>query len=120
MRNEDKSSSCLNICQHSSSLKEDSSSQPFALPLPYASQNERNGQFGVIGNHPQQTPPPPPGKLYNGTVHLALDSSSEAQAHNGRPRVDTRGRSQLLQRYWPRCTDQELQQISIEYPSIYK
>jgi hypothetical protein len=33
-----------------------------------------------------------------------------------RPPADGRGRNQLLPRYWPRITDQELQQISGEYP----
>lgn len=35
-----------------------------------------------------------------------------------RPPADGRGRNQLLPRYWPRITDQELQQISGEYPFI--
>lgn len=117
MRNEEKSSSYLNICQQSPSMKEDSSMRPFGFSVPYASPNERNGQIGVAGSHPQQTPPPPPGNQFSGTVHLALDSSGETQARNGRPRVDARGRNQLLTRYWPSCTDLELQQISIEYPS---
>ncbi|KAJ9565980.1 hypothetical protein OSB04_001946 [Centaurea solstitialis] len=39
-------------------------------------------------------------------------SSLEAQAHNANPRGETRGRDQPLPRYWPRITDQELQQIS--------
>ncbi|XP_061367671.1 B3 domain-containing protein Os07g0563300 [Gastrolobium bilobum] len=114
MRNEDKSSSCLNICQQSPSLKEDSSPQAFGLSIPYTSPNERNGQIGVTGNHLQQNPPPPPGKQFSGPVHLSLDSLGETQVHNGRPRVDDRGRNQLLPRYWPRCTELELQKISID------
>ncbi|KAG5131215.1 hypothetical protein JHK84_037612 [Glycine max] len=117
MRNEDKSSSCLNMCQQPSSLKEESSPQPFGLAVPNSCQNERNGQLGVTGSHPQQTPPPP-GKQFNGTMHLAPDSSGEAQIRNGRPRADSRGRNQLLPRYWPRCTDLELQQISIDSNSV--
>ncbi|XP_027354888.1 B3 domain-containing protein Os07g0563300-like [Abrus precatorius] len=117
MRSEDKSSSCLSMCQQPPSLKEDSSPQPFGMPVPYSSQNERNGQLGVTGNHPQQTPLPP-GKQFNGTMHLAPDSSGEAQVRNGRPRADARGRNQLLPRYWPRCTDLELQQISIDSNSV--
>ncbi|XP_027933510.1 B3 domain-containing protein Os07g0563300-like isoform X1 [Vigna unguiculata] len=117
MRNEDKASSCLNMCQQPSSLKEESSPQPFGLPVPNSCQNERNGQLGVTGSHPQQTPPPP-GKQFNGTMHLAPDSSGEAQVRNGRPRADARGRNQLLPRYWPRCTDLELQQISIDSNSV--
>ncbi|WJX22208.1 hypothetical protein P8452_11533 [Trifolium repens] len=116
LRNEDKPGSCLNMCQQPHSLKEESSSQPFGLSVPYSSPNERNGQIGVTGIHPQQTPHP--GKQFSGTVHLALDSSGEAQVRNGRPRADARGRSQLLPRYWPRCTDLELQQISIDSNSV--
>lgn len=118
MRNEDKSGPCLNMCQQPHTLKEDSSSQPFGLSVPYSSPNERNGQIGVTGIHPQQTPPHL-GKQFGGTMHLPLDSSGEAQVRNGRPRADARGRSQLLPRYWPRCTELELQQISVEYPSNY-
>ncbi|XP_057428834.1 B3 domain-containing protein Os07g0563300-like isoform X2 [Lotus japonicus] len=117
MRNEDKSSSCLSMCSQPPSMKEDSSPQPFGLSIPYSSPNERNGQIGVTGSHPQQTPPPP-GKQFNGSMHLSLDSSGDAQVRNGRPRADARGRNQLLPRYWPRCTDLELQQISIDSNSI--
>ncbi|RDX73195.1 B3 domain-containing protein, partial [Mucuna pruriens] len=117
MRNDDKSSSCLNMCQQPPSLKEESSPQPFGLPVPNSCQNERNGQLGITGSHPQQTPPPP-GKQFNGTMHLAPDSLGEAQIRNGRPRADARGRNQLLPRYWPRCTDLELQQISIDSNSV--
>ncbi|CAJ1961548.1 unnamed protein product [Sphenostylis stenocarpa] len=113
MRNEDKASSCLTMCQQPPSQKEESSPQPFGLPVPNSCQNERNGQLGVTGSHPQQTPPPPV-KQFNGTMHLTPDSSGEAQVRNGRPRADARGRNQLLPRYWPRCTDLELQQISID------
>ncbi|KAL2341951.1 hypothetical protein Fmac_009891 [Flemingia macrophylla] len=116
MRNEDKPSSCLNMCSQPP-LKEESSPQPFGLPVPNSCQNERNGQLGVAVSHPQQTPPPP-GKQFNGNMHLATDSSVEAQVRNGRPRADTRGRNQLLPRYWPRCTDLELQQISIDSNSV--
>nr|KYP48378.1 B3 domain-containing transcription repressor VAL2 [Cajanus cajan] len=35
-----------------------------------------------------------------------------------RPPAEGRGRNQLLPRYWPRITDQELQQISGEYPAF--
>lgn len=118
MRNDEKSSSCLNMCQQPS-LKEDSLAQPYGLTLPYAHQNERNGQLGVTGSHSHQTPPPH-GKQFSGPVHVALDSSGESQARNGRPRADARGRNQLLPRYWPRCTDQELHQISLEYPINYR
>lgn len=38
------------------------------------------------------------------------------QMRVARPPVEGRGRHQLLPRYWPRITDQELQQITGEYP----
>ncbi|KAL1289296.1 hypothetical protein HN51_057758 [Arachis hypogaea] len=117
IRNDDKPSSGLNMCQQPPSLKEDSSSQPFGMSIPYASANERNGQIGVTGSHSQQIQTPP-GKHFSGLMQLALDSSSEALVRNGRPRADARGRNQLLPRYWPRCTDLELQQISIDSNSV--
>ncbi|KAI9120796.1 hypothetical protein K1719_007829 [Acacia pycnantha] len=117
MCNDEKASSCLNMCQQPS-LKEDSSTQPFGLTVPYAHQNERNGQAVVTGSHPQQTPPPPHGKQFNGPIQVALDSSSESQVRNGRPKADARGRNQLLPRYWPRCTDQDLHQIPLDSNSV--
>lgn len=36
-----------------------------------------------------------------------------------RPPAEGRGRNVLLPRYWPRITDQELQQLSGEYPPIF-
>jgi hypothetical protein len=44
-------------------------------------------------------------------------SEYQAQMRNGRPRMDAKARSQLLPRYWPRITDQELQHLSGEYPT---
>jgi hypothetical protein len=44
------------------------------------------------------------------------DLSQLPQMRVARPPAEGRGRNQLLPRYWPRITDQELQQISGEYP----
>ncbi|XP_019162407.1 PREDICTED: B3 domain-containing transcription repressor VAL2 isoform X4 [Ipomoea nil] len=46
------------------------------------------------------------------------DSSGEAQMRNVRSRGDGGGKHQLLPRYWPRITDQELQQISGDTNSV--
>lgn len=86
--------------------------------MPYASSSETNGQTVVSGTLSQPTPSPPLAKKFSGHPHNGVDSSGEAQVRNGRPRGDARGRNQLLPRYWPRITDQELQQISGEYPLI--
>lgn len=44
------------------------------------------------------------------------DKGSSSQTRVPRPPAEGRGRNQLLPRYWPRITDQELQQLSGEYP----
>jgi hypothetical protein len=48
----------------------------------------------------------------------AFDPTRDVFSHLrvARPPAEGRGRNQLLPRYWPRITDQELQQISGEYP----
>ncbi|CAA7394673.1 unnamed protein product [Spirodela intermedia] len=53
-------------------------------------------------------------------AHSGVDSSGEAQTQvrNVRSRVEGRCRNQLLPRYWPRITDQELQQISGDSNSV--
>jgi hypothetical protein len=52
---------------------------------------------------------------------LSMDANAGmvSQIRVARPPAEGRGRNQLLPRYWPRITDQELQQISGEYPSFY-
>ncbi|CAM8958372.1 unnamed protein product [Rhodiola kirilowii] len=51
---------------------------------------------------------------------LSMDASKGVvqQPRVARPPAEGRGRNQLLPRYWPRITDQELQQLSGEYPLI--
>ncbi|KAL2244831.1 UNVERIFIED_CONTAM: B3 domain-containing protein [Sesamum indicum] len=50
--------------------------------------------------------------------HIVVDSSGESQIRNGKARGDGRGRNQLLPRYRPQITNEELQQISSEYPIV--
>ncbi|CAN6199446.1 unnamed protein product [Urochloa humidicola] len=45
-------------------------------------------------------------------------SEFQAQLRNGRPRLDAKARSQLLPRYWPRITDQELQHLNNDSNSV--
>ncbi|KAE8694998.1 B3 domain-containing transcription repressor VAL2 [Hibiscus syriacus] len=54
-------------------------------------------------------PKPPKPVLATG---LKVNASMVPQIRVARPPVEGRGRNQLLPRYWPRITDQELQQIS--------
>ncbi|OAY26100.1 B3 domain-containing protein Os07g0563300 isoform X2 [Manihot esculenta] len=99
---------CLGISQQPS-LKEDPSAPQLGMALPFASLNESNGQIGGSGTPLRQPAPPLVAKQFHGN---GTDSSPDTQIRNGRPRADARGRSQLLPRYWPRFTDEELQQIS--------
>ena len=79
-----------------------------------ASENGSNNHTKASGTLIQQTTQPTPSEK-RPCGHNPADSS-EGQPRNGRARPEVRARSQLLPRYWPRITDQELQQISGEYP----
>lgn len=46
------------------------------------------------------------------------NGSLVSQIHVARPPPEGRGKTQLLPRYWPRITDQELQQLSGQYPHL--
>ncbi|XP_024030049.1 B3 domain-containing transcription repressor VAL2 isoform X2 [Morus notabilis] len=54
-------------------------------------------------------PKPPRSNL---ATSLEANTSMVSQVRVARPPAEGRGRNQLLPRYWPRITDQELQQIS--------
>ncbi|KAL6978993.1 hypothetical protein U1Q18_020658 [Sarracenia purpurea var. burkii] len=54
---------------------------------------------------------PKPSKIAP-TIGTEANNVMVAQTRVARPPAEGRGRSQLLPRYWPRITDQELQQIS--------
>ncbi|KAG8634450.1 B3 domain-containing protein Os07g0563300 isoform X3 [Manihot esculenta] len=108
---EEKPGVCLGISQHPV-LKEDPSTPQLGMAISFASLNESNGQIGGLGTPLRQTAPPLLAKQFHGNLHNGVDSSPDTQIRIGRPRADARGRSQLLPRYWPRFTDEELQQIS--------
>lgn len=61
----------------------------------------------ILPKPPKPSPPTPGSESSRGAV---------SQTRVARPPAEGRGRSQLLPRYWPRITDQELQQLSGEYP----
>lgn len=106
---------------HVSTLKEDQTTHLASLPSPFSPSSDANSQVIVTTNQtPGQNSSSPTAKQFyhNSNHNSGIDSPNETQTQmrNGRPRVDARGRNQLLSRYWPRITDQELQQISGEYP----
>ncbi|XP_042484184.1 B3 domain-containing protein Os07g0563300-like isoform X2 [Macadamia integrifolia] len=102
-----------------STPKDDMSPLHVDFSLPHGSHNETNGPSNVSG--PQSQPQMPPSAIAKPLMagpHNGVESSVETLVRNGRPRGDTRGRHQLLPRYWPRITDQELQQISGDSNSV--
>ncbi|XP_028056621.1 B3 domain-containing transcription repressor VAL1 isoform X1 [Camellia sinensis] len=97
----------------------------FSLGSPLDTSNSRvpSSPSGVMeGREQNKVPPIQQGQrartILPKPVKTGLTIGSEAnkgmfaQTRVPRPPADGRGRSQLLPRYWPRITDQELQQIS--------
>lgn len=70
----------------------------------------------LLGPKSRQLLPKPPRPTL--TTGLETNAAMVSQIRIARPPAEGRGRNQLLPRYWPRITDQELQQISEEYPTF--
>ncbi|XP_014490364.1 B3 domain-containing transcription repressor VAL2 isoform X1 [Vigna radiata var. radiata] len=64
----------------------------------------------LLGSRSRHLLPKPP-RSTSGTG-LEINAGMVSQIRVARPPAEGRGRNQLLPRYWPRITDQELQQIS--------
>ncbi|GMH30325.1 hypothetical protein Nepgr_032168 [Nepenthes gracilis] len=108
---EEKPSSCLTNPLHPSLFEDKPSTPNFA--------SETDSQTIAHGlQSPQMMPPLVLGKPITGCLNNGVDSSSDAHLHNTKLRADPRGRNQLLPRYWPRISDQELQQISGDSNSV--
>ncbi|KAH6814471.1 hypothetical protein C2S51_023489 [Perilla frutescens var. frutescens] len=70
-------------------------------------QSKGSSQHGQRARHISPKPPKPsPG------AGSEANKGSASQTRVPRPPAEGRGRNQLLPRYWPRITDQELQQLS--------
>lgn len=117
MNCEEQLSSCASIPQQLSSLKEDMSTPHFVLPYTL-SLNKTNCQIGASGSYSCPPPSPPLAKQFFGNPNNGLDSSGEMHIRIVKPRGDVRGKNQLLSRYCPRITEQELQQISGDANSV--
>ena len=99
----------MNDNPHSGILKNEPSSPNPDLTLNTTSKSEIAEHSSISVSQAQPPAPLPAAANYNG-----VDSFGEGQAQIGRPQ----DRNQLLPRYWPKITEQELQQISGEYPFI--
>ncbi|KAJ8761370.1 hypothetical protein K2173_001500 [Erythroxylum novogranatense] len=100
------------ISHRPSSLRKDPMTPQFGMSVSYASLNETNGHIGSSATLRPNPPTTLPKQFHGSNIANGADSSGDTQIRNGRPRADARGRNQLLPRYWPRFTDEELQQIS--------
>ncbi|XP_042014730.1 B3 domain-containing transcription repressor VAL1-like [Salvia splendens] len=95
----------------SSPLGSSNSVLPIPVPGGIVEANEPTKgslQHGQRARHISPKPPKPSSESNKG---------SSSQTRVPRPPAEGRGRSQLLPRYWPRITDQELQQLSGDFKS---
>ncbi|KAK3125377.1 hypothetical protein QOZ80_7BG0604040 [Eleusine coracana subsp. coracana] len=100
--------------QHHSS---DQPSLSVGLPSNFASASGPKDHIRITPNqHQVQIASSLPKQYY--PQNVSGYNEFQAQMRNGRPRVDAKARSQLLPRYWPRITDQELQHLSGDSHSV--
>ncbi|KAL5196579.1 hypothetical protein ABZP36_000091 [Zizania latifolia] len=101
----------------SSILKDDPSNLPVGLAPNFSSANGPKDHIR-IGPTQQQQQMASSSLQKQFYTHSVIDNDFQAQLRNGRPRMDAKARSQLLPRYWPRITDQELQHLSGDSNSV--
>ncbi|XP_068668274.1 B3 domain-containing protein Os07g0563300-like isoform X2 [Aristolochia californica] len=114
-------SSSTSISMQSSAPKDDPPAPVFGVSVSFPSSNGTDDLSMVSGSLPQHQPSPPSlAKQFSGGLNNGTEPSVEPQnqIRNGRLRAEARGRNQLLPRYWPRITDEELQQISGDSNSV--
>lgn len=101
----------------------------FSLGGPQGTSNSGMSNPGgvVESSEPDKVPPfkqgqrtrhilPKPPKPGLSAQSPQANKGAPQQTRVARPPAEGRGRNQLLPRYWPKITDQELEQISGEYP----
>ncbi|XP_057512471.1 B3 domain-containing protein Os07g0563300-like [Actinidia eriantha] len=103
----------VNMPHKSPFSNNDTSTSCFSVAV---SPNKASDQTKVSNSHAPRPTPSTAGKQFCG--HNGADPFGDSQICNGRPQVDTRVRNQLLPRYWPRISAQELQKISGDSNSV--
>lgn len=103
---------------HPSILKDDQPSLSVGLASNFSSQNGPKDHIGIATTQQQaqMASSSLQKQFYSHTV--SGYNEFQAQMRNGRPRMDAKARSQLLPRYWPRITDQELRHLSSDSNSV--
>ncbi|CAN7082150.1 unnamed protein product [Brassica oleracea var. botrytis] len=71
-----------------------------------------------LASRSRQLLPKPANSAPTTAPPMEPNGSLVSQIHVARPPPEGRGKTQLLPRYWPRITDQELQQLSGQYPHL--
>ncbi|XP_006347122.2 B3 domain-containing protein Os07g0563300 isoform X3 [Solanum tuberosum] len=111
--------SCTSAPWQSSYANSDLSAPSFCLTVGSTCKNEPTVHSKVSVSVQQQNTlsiPLPLGKQLGG--HATVDSAGETQVRSSKIRGDGRGKNQLLPRYWPRITDQELRRLSEDSNSV--
>ncbi|KAK4419810.1 B3 domain-containing transcription repressor VAL1 [Sesamum alatum] len=88
-------------------LGSSSSGLPFPGAIVEGSEQKGSFQQGQRTRHVLPKPPKP-----SPTAVSETNKGTSSQTRVARPPAEGRGRNQLLPRYWPKITDQELQQLS--------
>uniref|UniRef100_A0A7N0TQ64 Uncharacterized protein n=1 Tax=Kalanchoe fedtschenkoi TaxID=63787 RepID=A0A7N0TQ64_KALFE len=94
------------------SAKENSSALRLEPLLKTSSANESNCEMTASGSLLRAAPLSQPPKSFHSNHSSEFDPCSETPVQNGRSRGDGRNKNQLLTRYLPRTTDEELQKIA--------
>ncbi|KAL2495157.1 B3 domain-containing transcription repressor VAL1 [Forsythia ovata] len=116
-KREEQPNPSVNVSQLTSVVKNDSSTSNLSLASAFSSKyeaNDMNYACASLSQRPTLSTP----VAKHVCSHNGMDSAGEAVVQNGKVRGDCRGRNQLLPRYWPRITDEELQQISSNSNSV--
>ncbi|XP_042437534.1 B3 domain-containing protein Os07g0563300-like [Zingiber officinale] len=100
----------LPINLQTSPVAKEDSSLVVGLPVPFSSSHGAKGPITLPANQPlTQVTSPLSSQLC--PPHIT-EAGLQVQMRNGRTKGDAFPRTQLLPRYWPTITDQDLQQIS--------
>eukprot|EP00249_Psilotum_nudum_P024681 c29261_g1_i2 orf=1348-4578(+) len=81
-------------------------------PSGESKENSKLSGLSSIRHRQRQLLPKPPQSQQSSRTETSKEPYTQAAIRVARPPGEGRGRNQLLPRYWPRITDQELQQIT--------